>query len=71
MESGNAEVSPFVLYLMSRVAREIDFNSIFSSLCTILSLNHSVESELWQSFLMEKVSAIKDKYDVFSIHLRK
>ena len=65
------KVTPFTVNLMSRVTREISFTSIFGSLCAALNLNHSVQSDLWQHFLAEKVSLVKDKYDLFSIHLRK
>lgn len=60
-----------VLFMMSKVCREMDFNHTFSLISTTLSLNHSVESELWQEFLIEKVNTIKDRFDLFSIHLRK
>lgn len=65
------KVTPFTVYLMSRVIREISFTSIFSSLCAALNLNHAVETDFWLQFLNEKVSLVKDKYDLFSLHLRK
>lgn len=37
----------------------------------MLQLEHPQDSELWQTFLFEKVPSIKDRYDIYSIQLRK
>ena len=60
-----------IIYLLSRVAREINLQTIFEELCTQLELSHAASSDHWQTFVVERIPVVKDSYDLYSIQLRK
>ena len=60
------------IYFVSLFCRQIDFSSIFTNLCGVLSLHQAgIDSEAWQPFLQDKLPQIQDKFDLYSIHYRK
>lgn len=60
-----------IIYLLSRVAREINLQNIFEELCKQLELRHATSSDQWQTFVVERIPVVKDSYDLYSIQLRK
>ena len=60
-----------ILYLLSRVAREMSLQTIFEDLCQELAITHAEHSDFWLQFVVEKIPTIKERYDLYSIQLRK
>ena len=60
-----------ILYLLSRVAREMSLQTIFEDLCQELTITHAEHSDFWLQFVVEKIPTIKERYDLYSIQLRK